>query len=163
MEIFKRVPKFDFMKKKTMAVALSSIVILIGIISVLIHGGLRYGIDFAGGTLVQLKFINPPVIEDVREGLKTIGLGESTIQEFGSGNHILIRVERSEEKLEEMGTRIKNSLVEKFNVNKIIVERNFGDGMFTQLLKPVVNKYYPVSIEEVNHSKQKELRIIDTL
>ncbi len=48
-------------------------------------------------------------------------------------------------------------------VNKIIVERNFGDGMFTQLLKPVVNKYYPVSIEEVNHSKQKELRIIDTL
>lgn len=48
-------------------------------------------------------------------------------------------------------------------VNAIIVESNFGDGMFTQLLKPVVNKYYPVTIEEVNHNKQKELRIIDTL
>ena len=48
-------------------------------------------------------------------------------------------------------------------VNKIIVERNFGDGMFTQLLKPIVNRYYPVTIEEVNHSRQKELRIIDTL
>ena len=45
----------------------------------------------------------------------------------------------------------------------IIVESNFGDGMFTQLLKPVVQRYYPVTIEEVNHTKQKELRIIDTL
>ena len=123
MEIFKRVPQFDFMKKKTMAIAFSSAVILIGVISILIHGGLKYGIDFAGGTLVQLKFTNPPVIEDVRDGLKTIGLGESTIQEFGSKNHLLIRVERSEEKLEEMGTRIKNSLVGKFNADNIVVER----------------------------------------
>ena len=48
-------------------------------------------------------------------------------------------------------------------VNMIIVESNFGDGMFTQLLKPVVQRYYPCTIEEVNHTKQKELRIIDTL
>jgi hypothetical protein len=50
-----------------------------------------------------------------------------------------------------------------YKVNYIIVESNFGDGMFTQLLKPIVNKIYPVTIEEVRHSKQKELRIIDTL
>jgi len=48
-------------------------------------------------------------------------------------------------------------------VNMIIVESNFGDGMFTQLLKPIVQRYYPVTIEEVNHTKQKELRIVDTL
>ena len=123
MEIFKRVPQFDFMKKKSAAVALSIMVILIGVISVLFHGGLKYGIDFAGGTLVQLKFTNPPVIEDVRDGLKTIGLGDSTIQEFGSKNHLLIRVERSDEKLEEMGTRVKNSLVGKFQADDILIER----------------------------------------
>ena len=123
MEIFKRVPQFDFMKKKSSAVTLSIMVILIGIISILFHGGLKYGIDFAGGTLVQLKFTNPPVIEDVRDGLKTIGLGESTIQEFGSKNHLLIRVERSDEKLEEMGTRVKNSLVGKFQADNILIER----------------------------------------
>ena len=123
MEIFKRVPQFDFMKKKSAAVALSIMVILIGIISILFHGGLKYGIDFAGGTLVQLKFTNPPVIGDVRDGLKTIGLGESTIQEFGSKNHLLIRVERSDEKLEEMGTRVKNSLVGKFPADDILIER----------------------------------------
>ena len=102
MEIFKRVTEIDFMGKRGMAVTLSSIAILIGIVSILIHGGLKYGIDFAGGTLVQLKFVNPPEIEEIRDGLKTIGLGESEIQEFGSKNHILIRVERSEGKLEEL-------------------------------------------------------------
>ena len=48
-------------------------------------------------------------------------------------------------------------------VNAILVESNFGDGMFTELLKPILKKIYPVTIEEVRHSKQKELRIIDTL
>ena len=123
MEIFKRVPEFDFMEKKNIATALSCAVILIGIISIMINGGLKYGIDFAGGTLVQLKFKNPPVIEEVRDGLRTIGLGDSTIQEFGSKNHILVRVERSEEKLEEIGTKVKNSLIEKYQAENIVVER----------------------------------------
>jgi hypothetical protein len=50
-------------------------------------------------------------------------------------------------------------------VNHIIVESNFGDGMFSQLLKPVLAEDvgYPVTVEEVRHSKQKERRIIDTL
>ena len=55
------------------------------------------------------------------------------------------------------------SVAEAQNVNQIIVESNFGDGMFTQLLKPVLYRTYPVSIEEVRHSIQKEKRIIDTL
>lgn len=48
-------------------------------------------------------------------------------------------------------------------VNEIIVESNFGDGMFTELFKPVLYKVHDVTINEVRHSKQKELRIIDTL
>ena len=123
MEIFKRVTEYDFMAKKTMAIVLSSAVILVGIISMITHGGLKYGIDFDGGTLVQLKFKAPPAIEDLRDGLKTIGLGDSTIQEFGSKNHILIRVEKSEEKLEEIGTKVKNSLIGKFQAGDILVER----------------------------------------
>ena len=49
------------------------------------------------------------------------------------------------------------------NVNQMIVESNFGDGMFSQLLKPVLASIYPCTIEEVRHSTQKEKRIIDTL
>ncbi len=48
-------------------------------------------------------------------------------------------------------------------VNRVLVESNFGDGMFMQLLKPVMAKVYPVTMEEVKHSVQKEKRIIDTL
>lgn len=48
-------------------------------------------------------------------------------------------------------------------VNRIIIESNFGDGMFTQLLAPYLYRIYPCTTEEVRHNKQKELRIIDTL
>jgi hypothetical protein len=48
-------------------------------------------------------------------------------------------------------------------VNMVLVESNFGDGMFTELLKPYLLKTYPCTLEEVRHSKQKENRIIDTL
>ena len=49
------------------------------------------------------------------------------------------------------------------SVNKVLIESNFGDGMFTELIKPYLTKTYPTSLEEVRHSKQKEQRIIDTL
>ena len=51
----------------------------------------------------------------------------------------------------------------RYDVNKIIVESNMGDGMFTELFKPLLRTVHPVSVEEVRHSKQKERRIIDTL
>lgn len=50
-----------------------------------------------------------------------------------------------------------------YGVNEVVVEANFGDGMFVQLIKPVLNSIHPCSIEETKNSKQKELRIIDTL
>lgn len=48
-------------------------------------------------------------------------------------------------------------------VNDILIESNFGDGMFTQLFRPYLARIYPCNVEEIRHSKQKELRIIDTL
>ena len=123
MQLFKHETRFDFMGKIKVAMIISGIVILVGLGSIVFSGGLKYGIDFAGGTLVQLQFKNPPDIEVIRDGLKTIGLGESTIQEFGSKKDILIRVERSEEKLEAVGAMVKRSLSGKFNSDEIIVER----------------------------------------
>jgi len=57
-------------------------------------------------------------------------------------------------------------LVEKakaYGVNQVLIESNFGDGMFTALLSPHFERSYPVGIEEINVTGQKELRIIDTL
>ena len=64
----------------------------------------------------------------------------------------------SEQTLTKLATIAKDH-----KVNMVLIESNFGDGMFTELLKPILKKVYPVSTEEVRHSKQKELRIIDTL
>lgn len=55
------------------------------------------------------------------------------------------------------------TLAKEYKVNTIYIESNFGDGMFDQLLRPVLNRVYPCGIEEVRSSKQKELRIIDTI
>jgi len=54
-------------------------------------------------------------------------------------------------------------LAKEHKVSAVLIESNFGDGMFTELLKPHMLKTYPVSMEEVRHTKQKEARIIDTL
>jgi len=48
-------------------------------------------------------------------------------------------------------------------VNQVIIEANFGDGMFTELIKPVLTRVHPCAIEEVKHSQQKERRIIETI
>jgi len=59
--------------------------------------------------------------------------------------------------------QILSMMAKKHNVNMIIVESNFGDGMFTALLKPVLYKVHGCQVEEVRHNIQKERRIIDTL
>ena len=123
MKIISSETNFDFMGKIKMTMTISGLVILIGLGSIALSGGLKYGIDFAGGTLIQLKFKTPPDIEVIRDGLKTIALGESTIQEFGSKRDILIRIQRSEEKLEAVGSKVRNSLGGKFNKEDITIER----------------------------------------
>lgn len=55
------------------------------------------------------------------------------------------------------------NIAKRYKVNTIYIENNFGDGMFNELLRPILKQVHPASIEEVRSSKQKELRIIDTL
>jgi preprotein translocase subunit SecF len=123
MELIKSDTSFDFMGKSRIAIIISALMILIGIASIIFHGGLKYGIDFSGGTLVQLKFKTAPSLQDIRDGLKSMGLDDSTIQEFGSPNDILIRVQRTDGKLEAVGEDIRNALGKKLNKEDISVER----------------------------------------
>ncbi len=123
MEIFKTQTHYDFMGKFKLAMLFSGLLIVASLVSIVTHGGLRFGIDFSGGTLVQLKFKSPPSLDSIRTGLKEIGLSDSAIQEYGSKNDILIRVERPDESLEEMGSKIKQALDTKTGGGEITVER----------------------------------------
>ncbi len=55
------------------------------------------------------------------------------------------------------------TMAKDYKINKMKIESNFGDGMFTTLLSPIMRKIHPCSIEEIKHNVQKEKRIIDTL
>jgi len=82
MQIFKK-PNFTFMKFKLFAFALSGIIILLGLLNITMGKGLNYGIDFAGGTLIRLKFKDQFSVSQIRQKLKEAGLGNSRIQEVG--------------------------------------------------------------------------------
>src|SRR5665811_2153445 len=79
MEFFKGV-NVDWMSKAKYFVALSAILLVVGWASIWKNGGIRYGIDFRGGTLVYVRFAGPPPIDQIRKGLQTAGLPNSTIQ-----------------------------------------------------------------------------------
>jgi preprotein translocase subunit SecF len=79
MELFRDV-NVDWMGKAKYFVALSLVLLALGGISIFRDGGLRYGIDFRGGTLVYVRFSGPPPIDKIRDGLKAAGLPNSTIQ-----------------------------------------------------------------------------------
>ncbi len=74
------------MKYKYLAFSLSGILIIAGILNITLRKGLKYGIDFAGGTLIRVMFKDSIPIEEVRKSLGNIGLGRSIIQQIGEKN-----------------------------------------------------------------------------
>lgn len=93
MEIIKKGINIDFIGKRRIAYTLSSLMILIGIFSLVYHGGPKYGIDFAGGTLIQVKFTSPVEIDRIKSGLSAVSLSNSSVQMFGDekANEFLVR------------------------------------------------------------------------
>ena len=87
----------NFIGKRKIAFFVSIAMILVSIASLVIHGGPKFGIDFAGGTLVQVKFNEPVSLKNIKSGLSAIDLGKSSVQGFGeqSENEYLIRTDRS--------------------------------------------------------------------
>ena len=87
----------NFIGISKIAFFISLAMILISIASLVIHGGPKFGIDFAGGTLVQVKFSEPVSLKNIKSGLAAIDLGKSSVQGFGeqSENEYLIRTDRS--------------------------------------------------------------------
>ena len=94
MELIKPGVNIDFVGKMKYAMVLSAILILIGIGSMIYHGGFNLGIDFAGGSIIQVKFSKIVSADQIRESLKSTKLGNSTIQQFGK-NEFLIRTNES--------------------------------------------------------------------
>ncbi len=117
MEFFKQVD-LDWMGKAKYFFGLSGLLLLAGIISIASHGGLFYGIDFKGGTVVDVRFAAPPPVDTIRNGLTQLGVANFTIVPVSdiaapNSNEVLINLEekgQGAEALDAGKTAILNAL-----------------------------------------------------
>jgi preprotein translocase subunit SecF len=112
MQFIKPDIDINFIGKRRIAFFLSLACIAIAIISLAWHKGPRYGIDFAGGTVIQVKFATAPQIDDIKKGLGDLSIGSPTVQGFGDAqdNEFLIRTESSVSAMEGIAGEIRDAV-----------------------------------------------------
>ncbi len=106
----------DFMGKRVYAFIFSGILTLIGIFAVvqIARGTANLGVDFAGGTAVQVKFAKSVALHEVRLALEDGGMKDFDLQDLPTENKILIRIKKQEEKLGGFSDKISQILSKKF-------------------------------------------------
>jgi preprotein translocase subunit SecF len=114
----------DFMGWRRYSFALSGLLVLLGIIALIQigRGSANLGIDFAGGTAVQLKFEKPVSIEKAREILLKSGLAEVELQEFTSDNKLLVRVKAKTTIEEKVAEKVLEAFRKNFPDNPFVVD-----------------------------------------
>jgi preprotein translocase subunit SecF len=116
-------PNYDFIGKRRWAYLMSIVFIAIGLASTIAKGGLRYDIDFAGGTLLQVRFAEPPRIDRIRAALARIGLGDSVIQEFGEAREFVIRLPLTGTTSEEISRRVQEAVAGDSSLGQMEIRR----------------------------------------
>ena len=102
-ELIKNV-NIDFLGKRKIAGIISGAIILAGLVSLVVHGGPLYSIDFEGGTEIQVLFTESTDVEAVRSVLSEIGYGDAAIRGFGSEDEFLIHVKTATKSDEQVNT-----------------------------------------------------------
>jgi preprotein translocase subunit SecF len=125
MQFIKPDINIDFIGKRKIAFVASLVLIVATIVSLTVKGGPRFGVDFAGGTVVQVKFskeIEPGVI---KKALEAMDLRITSVQGFGerTEHEFLIRAAESTEGLESLASKIKQRLDSAYPDNKVEVRR----------------------------------------
>ena len=121
MDFIKPDINVDFIAKKRIALICSLVVAFIGIGSLVMKGGPLYGIDFAGGTLVQVKFEKAPDVGQIRDALAEKGLGSSVIQSLGE-DKVAVRVKSQEGQADNISDEVFVILAERFGEEKVSLE-----------------------------------------
>ena len=99
MQLVKPDININFIGSRKIAYLLSAAMIVVSLTSLIIHNGPKYGIDFSGGTLIQVRFNSDVQISDIKSGLATSNIDSSGVQTFGEegSNEYLIRTDRISE------------------------------------------------------------------
>lgn len=124
MELIKPGTHIQFTRYRKIAVILSTAVNLLVLLAVFFKGP-NLGVDFAGGTMVQIKFQQKVTIAEIREALEKVNLVPGVIQDFGepSANEFLVRLDKSAVEIGALTDQIKKGLSERFGEGKYEVRR----------------------------------------
>ena len=124
MELIKPGTNIPFTRYRKIAVMLSTAVNLAVLIALFVKGP-NLGVDFAGGTVVQLKFQQKVAIPDIRRALETVGLGTAVIQDFGEqgSNEYLVRLDKTSGEIGAMSEQIKKALSDQFGARNFELRR----------------------------------------
>jgi preprotein translocase SecF subunit len=115
-------PNYNFIGKRKWAYAVSLTITLVALTSLAVKG-LRYDIDFTGGTLVQVRFDQPPTVASIRNGLSRINLGESVIQQFGDPREYIIRAHLSGTSSEALAKQVTGALTQERSLGRFEIRR----------------------------------------
>jgi preprotein translocase subunit SecF len=123
IELLKKT-NIDFMGKKYYAFALSGIILILGIITVvqIARGTANLGIDFTGGTAVRIKFEKPFALSEVRKALEDGGLKDVELQDMPAEKKVLIRIKKKEKTLGGFSEEIVSILSQRFTDQKLVIE-----------------------------------------
>jgi preprotein translocase subunit SecF len=109
IQIFRK-PNYNFIGRRRWAYAVSIVLVVLGLVSLGVRG-LRYDIDFTGGTLVQVRFSETPDVGRIRAALAKAGMADSIIQEFGGRQEFIVRLPLSSGAAsEETGAKLRTAL-----------------------------------------------------
>ncbi len=125
MELIKPGTNFDFIGKRKYAYIISFILVAVSIGSLILHGGPNYGIDFAGGHLIQLKFAKEVTIPEIKAALVAADLKDAIVQDFSGGeeNEFIIRVIKTDMDSTVLADKVKNALTDAFGVGAFEIRR----------------------------------------
>ena len=111
MELFRQT-NIDFLRYKWIAIGVSWLLIAVGLFAIFVQKGLKFGIDFAGGTQIAVQFAERPDLDKIRAILQAANLGETGIQRYEeeSKNRVLIRVQLQQTEGRDVPQEVQNAL-----------------------------------------------------
>ncbi|MCP4404122.1 MAG: protein translocase subunit SecF [bacterium] len=118
---------YDFIGNRKITFVISLVIIVLGVGSIVIKGGLNFGIDFVGGTLVEVRFNDIPELNEVRKAVEDAGFTDAVIQRLGDGGIVMIRVQQDADSGSAVGRdeggQITKALEASFGKDSFIINR----------------------------------------
>lgn len=124
IQLIKENVNIDFVGLRRYAYIITGIILIIGLIAIALNRGLNYGVDFAGGVMVQIEFKNEVNDNSVKTALKDINMPGLTVQKIGEDNHhYLLRFSASEQGHKNLRVELDKALKESFQGNDVKITR----------------------------------------